>query len=133
MTEFAIKDLKQRHIEAFHQAQRDVKAGRASLDADSYGEQLAAFVAELSKAGVKPEQFQAALAEFGRGVMALDARQNELTGRESEGVRVRAACRCGWFEELSEDDVGDLEPWRVSQLDDEIVERYKAAYDVPKN
>lgn len=133
MPDITIKDLKQRHIEEFLKARRDILNQSAGLDADGFATSLAGFAVQLAKKGLESEQYDTALAEFVRGLGAVQERAQDVTNAEEDGLRVRAAARCGWFDDLEEEGVGDLEPWRVDQLSDEIATRFNDAMTVPEN
>jgi len=133
MAEITIKDLRQRHIEAFLKARRDIAAGRAGLTPEGYSDALVGFAGQLIKQQVEGEQFTATLGKFVEGLLAMQERQRALTAIEEAGVRVRAAARCGWFDGLDEDDVGDMHGWEVDQLSDAVAERFNEAMTVPKN
>jgi hypothetical protein len=134
MPDIKIEKLTQRQLEEFVQARRDIVAGRAALTPESFADALLAFATELTKQELEPDEFKAALNTYRQGVFELDQRSAEVSVHEEEGIRVRAAARCGWFgDALAEEDVGDFEPWRVSQIDDDIVAFYKKATTAPKN
>lgn len=133
MAEITIEDLRQRHIEAFLEARRAIKEGIANLNTEAYAVALLGFATELAKQKLDSEKYRASLAEFASGLVALDERRGDITQAEQDGVNVRAAARCGWFDDLDEDDVGDLEPWRVDQLSTEIIGRFNDAMTVPEN
>ena len=133
MAEITIKNLKQRHIEAFLAARRDIKNKRAGLDPESFAASLASFAVQLSSKKLTTEQYDTALAQFVNGMNGVYERRQEITQAEQDGVNVRAAARCGWFDELDADDVGDLEAWRVDQLSTEIVDLFNEAVTVPEN
>lgn len=137
MTEIKIEKLTQRHLEEWIQARRDIVLGRANLNTESYGDAMLTFATELTKELVKiedgAERFKDVLAEYRIGLFELDRRSEEVSKHEEEGMRVRAAARRGWFDDLAEEDVDDLAPWEVSRIDDQIVAFYKEATSAPKN
>jgi len=133
MAEITIKDLKQRHIEDFLRARRDIQVGRAELNQQSYSDALVGFAAALIKKKVEGDEFRDALAKFVEGLLAMGEREQALTIIEEAGVRVRAAARCEWFDDLDEDDVGDLPAWEVDQLSDTVADAFNEAMTVPKN
>lgn len=133
MADITIKDLKQRHIEDFLRARRDIQIGQSDLGPKDYSDALVGFAAALVKKKVEGDAFREALGKFVEGLLAMQERRAGLTAIEESGVRVRAAARCGWFEELTEDGVGDLAGWEVDQLSDAVAERFNEAMTVPKS
>ncbi len=134
MPDITIKGLKQRHIEEFLEARREIKLGIADTDARAFATALMGFAMELAKQGLKPEQYNATITEYAQGVTRIESRRGELTAAEEDGIRVRAAVRVGWFgDELVEDDIAEMEPWRVDQLADAVAEKFNEAFEVPEN
>jgi len=132
MPEITIKDLRQRHIEDFLRERRNIANDSAGLDADKFAAALVAFAREAAKS-LDGTDFASAMSEYVRGLTAIHEQRDTLTAIEEDGVRVRAAARCGWFDGLDEGDVPGLEPWRVDQLSTEIAERFNEARTAPKN
>jgi len=134
MAEITIKDLKQRHIEEFLAARRAIRNDRMRLTPKDFGEVLATFAVTLAKKELKPEQYATALDRYVQGLGLLAQQREELSGPEEDGLRVRAAARCGWFgNDMTEDGVGDLAAWEVDALSNAVTETFNAAYEIPKN
>lgn len=133
MAEITITDLRQRHIEDWLAARRDVRAGKANLTPQGFSTALVGFATTLAKKQIEGEEFRAALDSFVRGLLAMQEQREALSAYEENGVRVRAAARCGWFDELDEGAVGDLQPWEVDQLSDAVTDAFNEAVTVPKN
>lgn len=133
MPEITIKDLRQRHIEAFLRARREIRNGWNDIGADELATTLVGFATELGKAKLEADKYRAVIQEFVQGLAKREERRGEISAAEEDGIRVRAAARCEWFDDLDEDDVPDLKAWEVDQLSDQIAGEVNAAYEVPKN
>ncbi len=134
MTEITIKDLKQRHIEAFLKARREIKEGYADFNAETFAAALSNLAVELEKKAIDKDKFNVTLAQYTQGLLAMDERRGELSAAEMDGVSVRAAARCGWFgDDLKEEDVPELTPYEVDRLSTAVADTFNAAYEVPKN
>lgn len=133
MAELAIEKLKQRHIEGFLEAVRDLRRSKISVTPEQLSASMTDFAVALMKAKVEGGEFAHALAEYRRGLLEIEKRASDLTVPEEDGVRVRAAARCEWFSDFDEDDVDDMEPWRVDELSSQITEAFNAAMEMPKN
>lgn len=134
MPTIIIEDLRQRHIEDFLRARRDVRNGWTALDTDRLMAAILSFAKQLGKADLEADKYSTALREAVQALGRRAERQDQVTAIEEDGIRLRAAIRCGWFgDELTEDDVGDLHGWEVDQLSTAVAERFNEAMTVPKN
>lgn len=133
--DITITDLRQRHIEEFLRARRDIRAGIADLTPGEYADVLVGFAQSLAKKKITGEEYAATLTQYVNGLVAMQEQHSgEITVTEEDGIRVRAAARCGWFGDgLDEDGVDDLYGWQVDELSDKVTEAFNEALTVPKN
>jgi len=133
MADITIGNLTQRQLEDFLQAERDVEAGRSGMGPQQFSEALAGFATALLKEEMDPQQYNIALGKFVEGLALFGQRRDDLKQIERDGARVRAAARCGWFDDLDEEAVNDMAPWEVDQLGTAVLDRCNEAVTVPKN
>lgn len=132
--DITITDLRQRHIEDWLKARRDIRAGIADLTSGEYADTMVGFAQSLVKKKITGDEYAVTLEKFVNGLLALREARGEITVTEEDGIRVRAAARCGWFgDELDEDGVSDLYAWQVDELADKVTETFNEALAVPKN
>lgn len=128
-----VKDeLLQKDVEAYFRADADLKAGLIELTPKAAQQAIIDFAIAAREADskMKDARFAELLREFGATIRA----QSRLTipSGSGNGIVVRAACRSGIVTELEEKDVGDMKPWQVDQLAEEIADAIAKSYEVPK-
>lgn len=129
-------DLRQRDVEAYFRAEREIRAGLHKVGGDEHASALISFTTELLKAKPKMERekFSAAVSLFQRGLLIQDERMGVLGEVETCGVYVRAAVRCEWLSQeeakIEENDVGDMHPGVVLFLSGEIQKEIAMSYEV---
>jgi len=133
MAEIKIKELKQRHVEHFLRTRREIQAGMSGLTPQGYGDALVGFAGALKAQKLEPGEFAVTLEKYVTGLLKIDEQKSDITQLEMNGVNVRSAARLDWFDDLVEAAVDDMEPWRVIQLSDEIIQLYNDALTVPKD
>jgi hypothetical protein len=123
--------LLQKDIEAYFDAEREIRTQRYALDAGSLTAALVMFHREVAKLGMTADQYRTLAAEFAATLRAIKRESVDMAGPVANGIAVKAAQRAGMLEGVG--DVGMLEPWRVRDLAMEIIAAMNAAYEVPKN
>ena len=128
-----VKDeLLQRDVEAYFRADADLRAGLVELTPEALTQALLGFVAAMKEAGVtlSDARFTEVLREYAATLRAQ--RRAAVPGGLGTGIVVRAACRAGLLDGLTESAVGELKPWEVKQLSDSVDGAIGAAFDIPK-
>ena len=128
-----VKDeLLQKDVEAYFKAEADLRAGLVEITPDAASRAIVDFALAVREADVRVNdaRFAELLREFGTTIRA----QKRLVVPEGlgSGVVVRAACRSGIVSDVEEAAVGDMLPWQVRQLADEVAEKLSASFEVPK-
>jgi hypothetical protein len=125
-------DLRQRHIEAFFMAQREIRDGRLSMPVKSLADAVAGFLKQLAGMDIRPgtPDFALVFGEFASTLRATHQPRRALTKAEDTGVIVRAAARSGLVEALAEDAVGDMAPAVVVWLANEVDQAIGRAYAI---
>ena len=134
--EYELRDgdeLRQRDIEAFFRARRDIQAGINRQDARELSSVIVDFIRDVQDAGVKPGStaFSTVFREFSGKVQALRSIAGDLTGPENNGLDVRAAIRAEWLTDITQEEVDDLHPAAVVWLATEINNTLGKAFEVP--
>jgi len=126
-------ELLQKDVEGYFRAEADLKAGLVELTPDAASRAIIDFALAAREADktMKDARFTELLREFGATIRT----QSRLAVPEGSGngCIVRAACRSGIVTELEEKDVGEMFPWEVSQLADEVAEIIHKAFEIPKD
>jgi len=133
MADYTLKsDLRQRDIEAFFKARREIEAGCLEVPATQLAAQLVELLQSVRSAGLKPgtPEFLQVFQEFARELRMRQA-PAQLSGPEATGVSVRAAIRAGWLSGLDEGVVGELKPAIVRDLAQKVDDSLRAAYNLP--
>lgn len=125
-------ELLQKDIEAYYKAEADLKAGLVELTPESAQTALIDFAIAVREGDpkIKDTRFTELLREF--GVTIRDQRRLAAPTGSGNGMIVRAACRSGIVADLEEKDVGDMFPWQVIQLANEIADVISSAFEIPK-
>ena len=121
--------LLQRDIEAFFDAENDIREGRYNLTPQVLTDALITFHREATKAGATGDTYRQLLGEFTNSLHLTKRSTQAKAGPIANGIAVRAAMQAGILETA---DVDAMPPWKVTQLATEILEAIKAAYEIPK-
>jgi len=133
MDNYTLKsDLRQRDIEAFFKARREIEASCLEVPASQLAGQLAELLQTVRSAGLKPgsSEFLQVFQEFARELRMRQA-PAQLSGPEITGVSVRAAIRVGWLSGLDEGAIGELKPAIVRDLAQKVDDALGKAYELP--
>lgn len=128
-----VKDeLLQKDVEAYFKVDADLKAGIVELTPEAASRALIDFAiaARESDPRMKDARFAELLREF--GLMIRNQSRLNVPSGMGNGLIVRAACRSGIVTDLEEKDVGDMPPWEVVQLAEEIADKIDKAFEIPK-
>ena len=133
MAATVLEDIRQRHIDAYWTAERDIIDGRQSLDPPGLAGALVAFAVAVQSGKVKPDekQYNALLGEFASTLRWRTQRNSRLKDAEYVGVAVRAGIRAGIITGVREDDVDEMLPRDVTALCQQLTEAVKAVSVVP--
>lgn len=128
-----VKDeLLQRDVESYFRAEADIRAGLEELTPEDASRALIAFALAVKEAGVSlnDARFTELLREYGTTIRAQ--RRAAVPNGLGSGIVVRAGCRSGIIVELEEGAIGDMKPYLVRQLSDQVAAALQAAFDIPK-
>lgn len=125
-------DLRQRDVEAFFMAQREIRDGRLSMPVKSLADAVAGFLRQLADMDIRPgtPDFSTVFGEFSSTLRATHQPRRAITKAEETGVTTRAAARCGIVEGLAEADVADMRPAVVLWLANEVDQAIGRAYAI---
>ena len=134
--EYELRDgdeLRQRDVEAFFHARRNIQAGIDQQDMRELSGVMVGFIRDVQGAGVKlgSPDFTTVFREFSGKIQALRSTSGNLAGPEKNGLDVRTAIRCEWLTGITESEVDDLHPAAVTWLASEINEAFSTAYEIP--
>lgn len=125
-------ELLQKDVEAYFKAEADIRAGIVELTPEASSRAIIDFALAVRETGVQVNdaRFTELLREFGTTIRA----QKRLVVPDGlgSGIVVRAACRSGLIADVEEGAVGEMLPWQVRQLADEVAEKLQASFEVPK-
>lgn len=126
------EELLQRDVEAYFRADADIRAGLMELTPEALTQAFLGFIAAMKEAGVtlSDARFAEVLREYATTLRTQ--KRSAVPGGLGTGIVVRAACRAGILDGLTEAAVGDLKPWEVKQLSDSVDSAIGAAFDIPK-
>lgn len=128
-----VKDeLLQRDVEAYFRAEADLRAGVVELTPDAVSQALIGFALAMKEAGlqVNDARFAELLREYGATIRAQ--RRTAAPEGLGNGIVVRAGCRAGIVVDLEESAVGEMRPYAVRQLAEQVAALLQAAFDIPK-
>lgn len=125
-------DLRQRDVEAFFMAQREIRDGRLSLPIKALAEAVAGFLKQLADMNIRPgtPDFATVFGEFSSTLRATHQPRRALTKAEDTGITIRAAARCGLVAGLAEDAVAEMRPAVVLWLAGEVDQAIGRAYSI---
>jgi len=125
-------ELLQKDVEAYYRAEADLKAGLVELTPKAASQAIIDFAISLREADskMKDARFSEMLREYGVTIRAQT--RLAIPSGSGNGLIVRSACRAGIVTELDEKDVGDMKPWQVIELANEIADIIAKSFEVPK-
>ena len=125
-------ELLQRDIEAYYKSEADIRDGLVEIKPDDASRALIDFALAVREADAKVNdtRFSELLREFGITLRAQ--KRNALPNGLGNGMIVRAACRAGIIAGLDEQAVGDMQPWQVIQIANEVADAIQTSLEVPK-
>lgn len=123
--------LLQKDIEAYFEADMEIRNNRYGLTPDTLTDALLAFHKAMMAAKVPANYHTALLSEFTQNVRAILNKPHQIGPVLENGVHVRAACVAGIIDG-DPDAIGEMQPWEVTQLRDELTQAINKAYEVPK-
>lgn len=124
---YELPELRQRDVEDYFTALRALRDGRMS--ARQYGEEIAVFVKSLPK--LDGERFGLVMREFVAGLQNERQRDSQISLIENRGMIARAAARCNWLGDTTEEAVNDMAPVAVSWLAGQIDSYIADSLEVP--
>ena len=123
--------LKQKHIQAYFEAEQALRENHQRIDPDTLGSALVGFYKLAAGAAVNKTEFAMMLSEFTAALRHDAQTRTQPKGPAYNGIVIRAAIRAGIVEGLAEDDVGEMLPWEVTKLAGEINDAVVASFEVP--
>ena len=124
---YELPGLRQRDVEEYFVALRSLREGRIS--ARHFGEEIAIFTKSLPK--LDGERFGLVLREFVGALQAEQKRGAQLSTPENHGAVVRAATRCEWLGDETEESVDEMDPAAVRLLAGKVDDHVVTSLDVP--
>ena len=126
-------DVRQRHIEAYFNAEEDIKTGRTTIAPDVLAEALAVFHKTVVAAkGIGAAQYETLARHFTEAITAQARRRSaSIPSPVLNGIMLRAAIRGGLLTGIVEEEVGDMSGAEVVRVVTEISAALARAYEIP--
>jgi len=126
-------DVRQRHIEAYFNAEEDIKTNRVTIAPDVLAEALAMFHRTVVAAkGLSAAQYEILARHFTEALTAQERRRSaSIPSPVFNGIMLRAAIRSGLLTGITEEEVGDLSGAEIVRVATDISAALAKAYEIP--